>query len=46
METENFKIITLNEENIRDEHHDEGHDLFVFTRERGKWFAVWRTIIP
>lgn len=27
-------------------HHDAGHDLFVFTRERGKWLAVWRTIIP
>ncbi len=28
------------------EHHDVGHDLFVFAREGGKWLAVWRTIIP
>jgi hypothetical protein len=28
------------------EHHDRGHDLFVFSREGEKWQAVWRTIIP
>ena len=24
---------------------ESGHDLFVFTRLRGKWLALWRTLI-
>jgi len=28
------------------EHHDVGHDLFVFARQEEKWLAVWRTVIP
>jgi uncharacterized protein (TIGR02246 family) len=24
---------------------DSGHDVFVFHREAGRWWAVWRTII-
>jgi hypothetical protein len=27
-------------------HKDSGYDLFVFSREKGKWLAVWRTILP
>lgn len=27
-------------------HHDSGVDLFIFTRQRGNWRAVWRTILP
>ncbi len=23
-----------------------GHDLFVFTRQEGKWLAVWRALLP
>jgi len=29
-----------------EDHRDFGQDLFVFIRERGKWRAVWRVIIP
>lgn len=29
-----------------EEHRDSGVDLFVFTREKGRWLAVWRTILP
>lgn len=25
--------------------HETGRDLFVFTRENGRWLAVWRTMI-
>jgi hypothetical protein len=25
---------------------DKGHDLLVFARRKGKWLAVWRTMIP
>jgi hypothetical protein len=25
---------------------ESGHDLFVFSREAGRWWAVWRTIVP
>jgi hypothetical protein len=28
------------------EHHDTGYDVFVFSRQEGKWRAVWRTIAP
>jgi len=28
------------------DYRDSGYDLFVFTREEGKWLAVWRTILP
>ena len=27
-------------------HRESGHDLFVFTRRDGRWWAVWRTILP
>ena len=27
-------------------HKDSGYDLFVFSREKGKWLVVWRTILP
>ncbi len=27
-------------------HNDSGYDLFAFSREKGKWLAVWRTILP
>lgn len=27
-------------------HQDAGYDLFVFTREKGTWVAVWRTVLP
>lgn len=27
-------------------HTEAGHDLFVFTRDQGKWLAVWRTLLP
>jgi hypothetical protein len=27
-------------------HRESGHDLFVFTRQDGRWWAVWRTILP
>jgi hypothetical protein len=27
------------------EHRDTGHDLFVFIKQKGKWQAVWRTLI-
>jgi hypothetical protein len=26
-------------------HVDEGHDLFVFGRQKGRWRAVWRTLV-
>ncbi len=25
---------------------EKGHDLFVFSRQDGRWWAVWRTILP
>ncbi len=25
---------------------ESGHDLFVFTRDQGRWLAVWRTLLP
>lgn len=25
---------------------ESGHDVFVFTRQDGRWWAVWRTILP
>jgi uncharacterized protein (TIGR02246 family) len=25
---------------------ESGWDLFVFSRDRGRWLAVWRTLIP
>ena len=25
---------------------ERGHDVYVFTRERGRWRAVWRVLIP
>jgi len=25
---------------------ESGHDLFVFTRQDGKWVAVWRALFP
>ncbi|CAN5139148.1 hypothetical protein BH18CHL2_BH18CHL2_06910 [soil metagenome] len=25
---------------------DRGHDVYVFARERGKWRAVWRLLVP
>ncbi len=25
---------------------ESGHDLFAFTRDRGRWLAVWRTLLP
>jgi ketosteroid isomerase-like protein len=25
---------------------ESGYDVYVFTRQDGKWLAVWRTIIP
>jgi hypothetical protein len=28
------------------QHHDVGYDLFVFSRQEERWWAVWRTIIP
>jgi uncharacterized protein (TIGR02246 family) len=28
------------------QHHEAGHDLFVFARSDGRWRAVWRTLIP
>jgi len=27
-------------------HQDAGYDLFVFTRRKGTWLAVWRTVLP
>lgn len=27
-------------------HREAGHDLFVFTRRDGRWWAAWRTILP
>jgi hypothetical protein len=27
------------------DYHESGHDLFVFTREDGKWLAVWRAVL-
>lgn len=27
-------------------HRESGHDLFVFAREDGRWWAVWRTMLP
>ncbi|MBF6591736.1 MAG: nuclear transport factor 2 family protein [Ktedonobacterales bacterium] len=27
-------------------YHDIGHDLFVFEREEGRWWAIWRTLLP
>jgi hypothetical protein len=27
-------------------HRESGHDLFVFTREDGRWWTVWRTMLP
>jgi Domain of unknown function (DUF4440) len=27
-------------------HRESGHDLFVFSRENGRWWAVWRTMLP
>lgn len=26
-------------------HHETGHDLFVLTRDDGRWLAVWRTMV-
>ena len=26
--------------------HETGHDVFVFTRDKGKWLAVWRAVLP
>jgi hypothetical protein len=28
------------------EHSDSGQDVFVFIRDKGKWLAVWRTLVP
>lgn len=25
---------------------ESGHDLFAFTRDQGRWRAVWRTVLP
>jgi hypothetical protein len=28
------------------EYRESGHDLFVFTRDQGRWLAVWRALLP
>lgn len=27
-------------------YHESGHDVFVFTRDKGKWRAIWRAVLP
>lgn len=28
------------------DYHEFGHDLFVFAREDGRWWVVWRAVLP